>query len=118
MAKDDMEVVMYKILEYLYACTKHDKKPELTKYGWSSELLDINKAYWCKVIATLARMGMIEGFSIVSTKDGVHIQVEPPVSITYEGTLFLKENSGMQRAKEFCKDTFPTLLSSALGLIV
>ena len=29
MAKDDMKVIMYKILRYLYECMKHDKKAEL-----------------------------------------------------------------------------------------
>ena len=29
MAKDDMRVIMYKILKYLYECMKHDKAAEL-----------------------------------------------------------------------------------------
>ncbi|MDD5986461.1 MAG: hypothetical protein PUC26_01360 [Eubacteriales bacterium] len=32
MAYDDMEVVMYKILRYLYLCNKKEKYPEFTDY--------------------------------------------------------------------------------------
>ena len=53
MAKDDMEVVIYKILMYLYECMKRDVMPDLKKYGWHSELIDIPQQYWCKIIRVL-----------------------------------------------------------------
>ena len=33
MAKDDMEVIMYKILKYLYECMKKDISPQLEDFS-------------------------------------------------------------------------------------
>ena len=41
MAKDDMRVIMYKILKYLYECMKHDKEAELEDFAWESRLFSI-----------------------------------------------------------------------------
>lgn len=118
MAKDDMEIVMYKILRYLYECMKRDIAPDLQKYGWCSELFDIPQQYWCKIIRILVEKGLIKGFDILETKDGVQIQTKPPTEITYEGREFLRENSGMQKAKEACGESFSVLLSAIIGVIV
>ena len=117
-ASDDMEVVMYKILRYLYECMKKDVEPDLQKYGWHSQLLNVPQQYWCKIIRILVEKNLIIGFVILSTKDGVQIQTKPPIEITYEGREFLRENSGMQKAKDVCGETFEVLLSAALGIIV
>lgn len=117
MAKDDMEVIMYKILRYLYECMKRDVTPDLQKYGWHSDLLDIPKQYWCKIIRILVKKDLVTGFSVFTTKDGVLIQTEPPIEITYEGREFLRENSGMKKAKTFCGEAFEVLLSAAVGII-
>ena len=117
MAKDDMEVVMYKILKYLYECMKRDVVPDLRKYGWNSDLIDIPQQYWCTIIKILVEKGFVNGFVVKPAKDGIHIQTEPPIGITYEGREFLRENSGMQKAKEVCGETFDVLLSAAIGII-
>ena len=106
MAKDDMEVVIYKILMYLYECMKRDVMPDLKKYGWHSELIDIPQQYWCKIIRVLVEKGLVKGFSVCPTKDGILIETKPPIEITYEGREFLRENSGMKKAKEVCGDAF------------
>lgn len=117
MAKNDMEVIMYKILRYLYECMKYDIEPDLQKYAWKSDLFDVPKGYWCKIICILVEKKLITGFSVIKSKDGTQVQLESTVEITYEGREFLRDNSGMKKAEEFCKDTFDTILSSALGLI-
>lgn len=117
MIQNDMEVIMYKILKYLYECMKRDVDPDLQKYGWHSALIDVPQQYWCKIIRILTDKGLITGFAILSTKDGIHIQIDPPVEITYEGREFLRDNSGMQKAKEACGKAFDVLLSAALGVI-
>lgn len=117
MAKDDMEVIMYKLLRYFYECMKHDITPDLQKYGWKSELFDIPKGYWCRIIHILVEKKLITGFDVIKSKDGIQIQTDPPIAITYEGREFLRDNSGMKKAEEFCKDTFDTVLSAAIGLI-
>lgn len=54
MAKNDMEVIMYKILRYLYECMKLGVEPELEQFAWNSKLFDIPQSYWCKIENTCA----------------------------------------------------------------
>ena len=60
MAKNDMEVIMYKILRYLYECMKLGVEPELEQFAWNSKLFDIPQSYWCKIIATLVRRDILQ----------------------------------------------------------
>ena len=84
MAKDDMEVIMYKILKYLYECMKKDISPQLEDFSWDSKLFHIPQNYWCKIIVTLVRKGYITGFKIIdNTKDVPTIQTDRPVSYTH-----------------------------------
>ena len=117
MAKDDMEVVMYKILRYLYECMKKDVEPNLQKYGWASELINIPKQYWLKIIKILVDEGFVTGFNIIVAKDVTQIETNPPIEITFKGREFLRDNSGMQKAKEFCGEAFEMLLSAAIGIL-
>lgn len=119
MAKDDMEVIMYKILKYLYECMKKDISPQLEDFSWDSKLFHIPQNYWCKIIVTLVRKGYITGFKIIdNTKDAPTIQTDRPFEITFEGVQFLEENSRMQKAKEYCAETFNVILSAVLGVVV
>lgn len=119
MAKDDMRVIMYKILKYLYECMKHGKKAELEDFAWKSRLFNIPQSYWCEIITNLVKQGYIEGFEIIDkTKDAPQIQTDRPFKITYAGVEFLEENNGMQKAKEYCAETFNVVLSAILGMIV
>lgn len=78
MAKNDMEVIMYKILRYLYECMKLGVEPELEQFAWNSKLFDIPQSYWCKIIVTLVRKGYITGFVVVDkTKDAPMLQTDP-----------------------------------------
>ena len=100
MAKNDMEVIMYKILRYLYECMKLGVEPELEQFAWNSKLFDIPQSYWCKIIVTLVRKGYITGFAVIDkTKDAPMLQTDRPFEITFEGVQFLEENSRMQKAK-------------------
>lgn len=119
MAKNDMEVIMYKILRYLYECMKLGVEPELEQFAWNPKLFDIPQSYWCKIIATLVRKGYITGFVVVDkTKDAPMLQTDRPFEITFEGVQFLEENSRMQKAKEYCAETFNVILSALLGAII
>lgn len=118
MAQNDMEVIMYKILKYLYECMKTGRVPDLAEYGWESKLFHIPKSYWSSIICELANMGFIRGFLIRKTKDGTIISELEPASITYAGREFLRENNGMQKAKDFAGEAFEVLLSSILGIVI
>ena len=106
MAKDDMEVIMYKILKYLYECMKKDISPQLEDFSWDSKLFHIPQNYWCKIIVTLVRKGYITGFKIIdNTKDAPTIQTDR------HSRLHLRVYSSWKRTAE-CrkpKNTAPKL---------
>lgn len=121
MASNDMQVLMYKILKYLYECMKLGKEARLEDFFYSSELFDVPKNYWLEVISTLVAHGYIKGFKIYENKYKdvkFYVETNPPFKITYEGVIFLEENSGMKKASEFVKDSFNVVLSSLLGVIL
>ncbi len=98
MASDDMHVVMYKILSYLYACMKAGEKPKAAKY--SAEALGINKPYWDCIVAELACRGFVAGIKVTRSEIGDSVYLSNP-RVTMEGVEFLMENSMMKRAKKF-----------------
>ena len=68
MASNDMQVLMYKILKYLYECMKLDKETKLEDFSYSSKLFDVPKNYWLEVISTLVAHGYIKGFKVYENK--------------------------------------------------
>lgn len=121
MASNDMQVLMYKILKYLYECMKLDKEAKLENFSYKSKLFEVPKSYWLEVISTLVTHGYIKGFKVYENKYKdykVYVETDPPFKITYEGVVFLEENSGMKKASEFVKDSFNIVLSSLLGVIL
>lgn len=118
MEKDDMEVIIYKILAYLYACMKFDRKPDITEYGWSSALMDIQKGYWCRIIDILVTEGFIDGFAVFHTKDGIQIQTDPPIGITIKGRDYLRDNSTMQKVKNVFGKSLELVLTGIFGTVI
>lgn len=102
MAQDDMHVVMYKILSYLYKCMKDGVKPERAMY--SADAMGINEAYWQCIMVELTRRKLVRGFEVISTAGDDYVTARNP-SITMEGVEFLMENSMMRKAFEFLRDT-------------
>lgn len=52
-AKNNMEVIMYKILRYLYECMKTGKTPDLADIMWNCKMFDIPKAYRLAICADI-----------------------------------------------------------------
>ena len=102
MASDDMHVVMYKILSYLYKCLKAGENPDLRMI--SAEALGINGVYHGRIIRELVTRGYVEGYKISSLPNGCTsiTPINPVVTMT--GVEFLMENSMMRKAYEFLRD--------------
>lgn len=105
MAKDDFDVIVFKILSYLYNCLKNGARVDVCNLR---EILkvDIPDSYWDYIIRELYYSGYVEGvilFKYISTLDeGVKIQDN--FKIKPEGIYFLQENSRMAKAKKFLRD--------------
>lgn len=117
MASNDMELIMYKILRYLYDCLKEGRAIREEEFCCVSRLIgDIPQEYWALTIRELARIGAVDGVLIRDKKDGVAIDASG-IRITFEGVRFLKENSRMQEAKRFAGRAFEIVLESVIASI-
>lgn len=112
MAKDDMHVIAYKILSYLYACLKSGKEPLKSVYGSNGTLFDIPESYWVVIMEKLAENGYIKGFKAMKTMEGMRIPIQCDLCITMAGVEYLQENSMMRKVAKTlkeAKDTIPFL---------
>lgn len=105
MAQDDMYVVMYKILAYLYDCLKKGVAPVEKHYSHDGDVLHIPYRYWCRIMQELVSHGYINGVLIVEDMAGDPIIADCDPCITMEGVEFLQENSTMRKALKFLQET-------------
>lgn len=104
MEQDDMRVVMYKILAYLYSCMKEGTKPQLRHYAHDGDVLSIPYGYWADIIRELVKHNYVDGFALVPEwGGGVIVKANDP-RITLEGVEFLQENSNMRKALNAIKE--------------
>lgn len=114
MAKDDMRVIMYKILKYLYGCMKLGKRPVLEDMCCRSALFQIPEEYWKQIIAELSETGYVKGFIYTRTKDGLAVTMTDSASITLAGVEFLEENGSMAKVRQFLGGAFEIVLETIL----
>ena len=98
-AHDDMHVVMYKILAYLYDCMKRGVRANPSEIAHDSDMLGIPDPYWEEIMRELSARGYVKGVSFA--KGGAFL-TNP--TVTLEGVEFMQENSMMAKALAFLKD--------------
>jgi hypothetical protein len=103
MASDDMFVIMYKIIAYIYQCMKDGMPPEKARY--SADSLGIPDSYWKYIMSQLVTHGYLEGVLATKTASGTIVVIPDDPKVTVEGVQFAKENSAMAKAKKFLMDT-------------
>ena len=101
MAQNDMHVVMYKILAYIYSCMKEGQAPERDE--WSSGRLGIPNEYWKQIVRELVEHGYLTGIGIKESQSTCYVSIGNP-RVTMDGVEFLMENSMMNKAKQFLID--------------
>ena len=107
MAQDDMHVVMYKILSYLYDCMKRGAAPNISAIKHDSDLLDIPHEYWVCVMSEMVDKGLIKGVGVMGLGGNKNVAIDVCMyapQVTFDGVEFLKENSMMRKAYNFLKD--------------
>ena len=97
MAKNDMEVIMYKILRYVYECLKTGKAPELSDIMWCCKLFDIPKAYWLAIMQELIEGAYIDGLRFIGAKDLQQVLQIGDIRITKNGREFLQDESKLAK---------------------
>lgn len=115
MAKDDMEVIMYKILKYLYECLKAGREASITDVAWRCRLFDITRPYWLAIMQELIDYGYVSGIQYIGAKDMEQILETGTFRITKAGREYLLQNSMMQKIKELLGEPFEILLGGVIG---
>lgn len=117
MAKDDMEVIQYKILEYLYGSLKAGHKTSLEEMAWKCKLFDITREYWLVILRELIEEGFVSGLKYLDAKDMERVIETGPITISKAGRQYLMENSLMQKIREDLGETFKIALGAVIGML-
>lgn len=117
MAKDDMEVIIYKILRYLDACSKNGKIPMIEDIAPSCDMFNIPERYWNQIMEELIDNGYVRGILKISSPSGMRIKLTEKAGVTIKGAEYLKENSRMKSAADFLGKGFEILLSSIISML-
>ncbi len=103
MATDDMHVIVYKILAYLYRCMKDGVEPDRSRY--SHVAFGIPESYWGTIMLELQESGLVRGLVATREFGGEIMAAGCDPTITMAGVEYLQENSVMQKVKRFLQDT-------------
>lgn len=101
MAKDDMHVVIFKILAYVYDCMKSGKPVDKAVIGY--ETLEIPEQYWTQIMRELVDHVYVSGITVRSTTVKDVVLISDP-KVTLDGVEFLMENSMMAKAARLVAD--------------
>ena len=104
MAQDDMQVIIYRILKYLYGCMKKGEEPDPEALSADGPLMHVPESYRQAVFEELADRGLVKGVGIRRYFGGYDVDIENP-RITLDGVEFLEENSAMRKVANFLKET-------------
>ena len=115
MSKDDIEVIEYKILKYLYESIKAGHRAALNEIAWHCELFDITRDYWLYIMHDLIERELVSGLKYVDAKDMESVLEVGTFAITQAGREYLKENSLMQKVKSLLGEEFKITLGGVIG---
>lgn len=115
MAKDDMHLIVYKILRYLYGCNKEGKVPTFTDMLKALELPAAPVSYIRQIIDELLKNGYIDGINIIETKDGSYIDVSERAMITIRGVDYLHDNGRLGKAASMAGKAFEILVEAIIS---
>ena len=106
MAKDDYDVIVFKILLYYYGCLKHDIKFEQAVFEKTIGLKEIPEGYFNKILKMMKDENFIDGIFFTRAWGDEYILIGnlSDITITADGVHYLKENSAMQKAKDYIKE--------------
>lgn len=118
MSNNDMHVLIYKILNYLYECLKKGIHVDLAEFIRDCNLENVSTQYWQSVIEELHQHGYIKGIIIRGTKTQKVILLKDDFGITLEGVDYLQENSMMGKVKEFLGNSYEIALEATINYLL
>lgn len=104
MRKNDMPVIICKLLAYLYDCMKKGKEPERDVLEYDGVVFaGIPQRYRAMVVHEVVERGLVTGMGVTSYDDELNVVITEP-QVTLAGVEYLFENKTMARALAVLKE--------------
>ncbi len=118
MSKDDYNVIIYKILAYLYGIFKRKIIYDHDVFSKLINLDEINEQYFSDVLRNLQMEGYIQGLSFAKAWGNEYILISDHSNmfITHKAIQYLLENKSMKKIKEVLINSFE-LIGSLIKII-
>lgn len=119
MAKDDYDVIVYRILVYLYACMKRKIMYEDTTFQAAVRKNVESDEYFTDILRMMQSEGLIEGLTFTRAWGGdvILLSEVKDAKITADGIRYLKENSAMNTVGEKLKESVD-IISKLAGMLM
>ena len=106
MAKNDMHLIVFKVLAYLYECMVNGLVVKSDNFKVENNYFaeDLNQRYLNDICMMLEEKGYTKGFKFADTWGGEVIAVSYNAKVTPEGFEYLKENKTMKKVYEYLKE--------------
>ena len=112
MSNNDLPVVLYKLLAYIYECMKNDVIPTVEQ---AKKLCAANETMFDAAVCEAIEGGYVRGIDREFYYTGPEINFDN-ARLTLDGSTFLLENSTMSKAKELAGEAFQTILSQVIAV--
>lgn len=118
MAKDDYDVIVFKILTYLYSCLKGKATFNKSVFDALISKQSITDEYLTNILRMMSSDGLIEGISFAKAWGNTYIMISDydDLLITSSGIKYLKENSKMNEVKKYLEN-IPGLVADLIKLV-
>ncbi|MGI6568641.1 MAG: YjcQ family protein [Erysipelotrichaceae bacterium] len=120
MAKDDYDLIVFKVLTYIYAVTKRKISFNKDVFDKTIGMQHIDEVYFYYVLYLMKTENLIADVTVVKVwgNDYVLISDLSEMRITAEGIHYLKDNSFMKKACDFILENTPAdLIVSLIRMI-
>ena len=125
MAKDDYEVIVFKILTYLYACLKRGQSVDKTILSPTSVCFckngaSLQETYWHNVLCMMSEEGLIAGLNFTrpwGNGTAICINGITDCRITPTGIRYLSENSQVKNIFNELKEKGDLFVSLAAAVL-
>lgn len=112
-----MEVIIYKILTYLYESLKTGHVTSLEEVAWKCKLFDITREYWLIIMKEMIEEGYVSGLKHIGAKDMKSILEVGTFAITIKGREYLRTNKLMNKVGDMLGESFKIVLGGLIGAL-
>lgn len=114
MSNDDLPVILYKLLAYLYECMKRELPPSESQ---ARDICGANATMLAAAAQSAVDKGLATGITVKRYYDGERAVRFEDAMLTADGAEYLIENSTMKKAREVAGSVFQAALDVAMATL-